>query len=452
MNGGARLVVLGERGERTFPVHFAGVVQVVVLLLVVANLGRIPVLSAGDRQAPILVNDLAVGLLLVVGASRMMAGRTLRVDRITLAGALFAAIGAAGVAASTVRYGLSGGEILVSVAYLARWLFYFGIFVVVTGVLRREQVGGVWRALETMLLIFAGFGIIQAIFIPGFAQLVYPDARLYTDWDPQGHRLVSTMLEPNLAGALLMIGLLVQLGRLVAGAPVDRWKLLLLFLALVLTLSRSAALGLIVGCIVIVGIRGLSKRMIRIAAVAGTLIVVALPALLAFGQAYQKFTLGGSAAVRVVMWLRALELFTVHPVLGVGFNAYGFVQQRRGYELSGASSFSTDGGLLFIAVLTGVVGLSVFVAMLVMIWRRCAKIWRASSATAEERGLAIGTAASIVAICVHSVFVNSLLTPFIMEPLWLLCASSVVIAYELGTDARAHPSRDRAVARLVPIA
>jgi hypothetical protein len=25
-----------------------------------------------------------------------------------------------------------------------------------------------------------------------------------------------------------------------------------------------------------------------------------------------------------------------------------------------------------------------------------------------------------VAICVHSVFVNSLLVPFIMEPLWLL--------------------------------
>ena len=54
-------------------------------------------------------------------------------------------------------------------------------------------------------LAFAGFGIVQSAFLPNFAQRIYPDARLYLDWDPQGHRLVSTFLDPNFAGAFILL-------------------------------------------------------------------------------------------------------------------------------------------------------------------------------------------------------------------------------------------------------
>ena len=76
--------------------------------------------------------------------------------------------------------------------------------------------------------------------------------------------------------------------------------------------------------------------------------------------------------------------------------------------------------MLFIAVMTGLVGLAAFGAMLWLVWRQCRAGWRDSLATPDERGLCIGIAAVTVAICVHSIFVNSLLVPFVMQPLWVL--------------------------------
>src|SRR5581483_7628174 len=215
-----------------------------VMLLIVANLGRIPVLSTGDHEAPLLVNDLCVACILAAGAIAIMRGRSLRLDRAATAAIAFAAVGGISAALAIPRFGLAPGEVLVSVAYLVRWLMYFGIYVVAINGLAARDVRPVWHAVETMLLVFAAFGVLQSAFLPGFAQLVYPTSRLFDDWDPQGHRLVSTVLEPNIAGAMLLIGLITQLSLLAAGARVARWKPLLLFTALVLTLSRSAVLGL----------------------------------------------------------------------------------------------------------------------------------------------------------------------------------------------------------------
>ena len=101
-----------------------------------------------------------------------------------------------------------------------------------------------WRTLESTIIAFAAFGLVQAVFIPHFAQVVYPDSRVTIDFDEQGHRLVSTVLEPNMAGAMIMLVFLVQLAQLAGGVRISSWKPLLLFSALVATLSRSSFLGL----------------------------------------------------------------------------------------------------------------------------------------------------------------------------------------------------------------
>src|SRR5690242_1019723 len=111
-----------------------------------------------------------------------------------------------------------------------------------------------------MLVIFAIFGLIQAAFLPGFAQMITWTARSQA-WDEQGHRLVSTVLEPNIAGTMLMIGSLVHIARIAAGARVSAWKLVIVFAALVVTISRSAAVGLFFGVLVILAARGLSRRL-----------------------------------------------------------------------------------------------------------------------------------------------------------------------------------------------
>jgi hypothetical protein len=55
-----------------------------------------------------------------------------------------------------------------------------------------------------------------------------------------------------------------------------------------------------------------------------------------------------------------------------------------------------------------------------LVARRCRRLWRDRTATPTARGTALGVTAGAVALCFHSFFVNSLLLPFIMEPLWVL--------------------------------
>jgi len=307
-------------------------------------------------------------------------------------------------------------------------MLYFAVYLVLINVVQRRDVNGIWAAVEAVLLAFAAFGVVQAAFLPGFAQLVYPDSRAYLDWDPQGHRLVSTVLEPNIAAAMLLVGLLVELAQISVGVRVPRWRPLLFFVALVLTLSRSAALGLVSGVGTILIVRGLSKRLLRWICVVAVLVIVSLPRLMTFATAYGKFSTSGSAAARVLSWVQALRVFRDHPWFGIGFNTFGFVQERYGYVRFGTAAYSSDGGLLFIAVLTGLIGVSVYVLMLWTLVRRCRSIWRDHDLPAEHRGLAIGTAAVIVGLCIDSVFVNSLLTTFVMELFWILTALTFAIA------------------------
>ncbi len=417
-----------------------------IMLMLVAQLGRIPVLSTGTSEAPLLVNDLCVMAMLSAGLLSGLVSRSFRLDRVGGMALVFASLGAISAILAIPRFGLSAFELLVSLAYLARWVVYLGIYLVVINIVRSDDVMSLWHTLERMILIFAAFGIIQSLFIPHFAQVIYPESRVFVDWDEQGHRLVSTVLEPNIAGAMIMIVLLIQFAQMAGGERVALWKPLLLFSALLATLSRSSFLGLMVGGVLILAVRGVSRRMLQLAGIVLLAVVAALPKILAYAENYAKLSVDASALTRVTNWLRALRIFSDSPVIGVGFNTYGYVQELYGFTRAGLSTNSTDGGLLFIAVMTGVVGLSLYLAMLTMVVRRCRRVWRDAGSPPEFRALATGIAAATIAVCVHSLFVNSLLTPFVMEPLWILWGLASVLAWTI-----VPPVVRRAATSLVPI-
>jgi O-antigen ligase len=320
-----------------------------------------------------------------------------------------------------------------ALAYLARWVAYFGLYVAIVNTARDDDVEPLWRTLERMVLAFAIFGLFQAVFLPGFAQLVYPETGESMPWDHQYHRLVSTLLDPNFAGMLVLLPLFVQLGRIAYGAPVARWKPLVLIAATFATFSRSSVLALVIGGLVILSVVGLRRRLVRLVGVVAVLTAPFLPVLVAVGIRYAKFRIDDSALARTVNWLRALTVFADHPVLGVGFNTYGFVQRRYGWQIMYRDAFGLDGGLLFIAVLTGLVGLAVYVTMLALVARRARRLWRDPGASPEARGTALGVAAAIPALVVHSCFSASLVLPFIMEPLWVLFG--LVFLYARGRRA-----------------
>jgi hypothetical protein len=420
------------------------------LLMVVANLVRIPLVSAGDRDIPITINELCVATIVASAALVMLNARSARLDRVAMIALVFVAIGGTSAVWSVNRFDLTLFQVFVSLAFLARWVMYFGVYVAVINVVQERGVETIWGALELMLMIIAVFGIFQAAFLPGFAQMVYPDSRAYIDWDPQGHRLVSTILDPNLVAAMLMIGLLVQLARVSVGASQPPWRVLIIFVAFTLTLSRGAAMGFVVGSLVLLAARGLSRRLLRAALVAGILMAAASPLLVRYALTYGKFSigLGSSAALRVESWLEMIGIISAYPIFGVGFNSYKYALIHFGLDRAGLSSYGGDGGLLFIMAMTGIVGLVVYCLMLRQILARCRSIWRDRTVTPEHRGIAIGTAASIVAIVVSSASANAILTTFIMEMFWVLSGLTFVIAR--ARDQRAvgdtDPGRSRAVA------
>ena len=418
-------------------------VRIALAGLLIGNLGRIPAFSTGEREVPILLNDLLVAMLLVAGAVRAIHVRSLRLDSVALLSLAFAAIGGGSTLWSIPRFGLTGFEVAVSLGYLARWLFYFGLYVVFINVLKTADIEPIWRTLENLLLVFAAFGILQALLLPNFAQIVYPSSRVAFDWDAQGHRLVSTWLDPVFAGAFIMLGLLIEVAQISVGTRIAAWKPTLLTVAMVLTASRAAVLATAVGGLVILAAVGLSKRLLRFGTGLTLLAVGAIPLVLWFTGLFNKLQVDGSAMKRFISWARALHVFVEHPVIGIGFNAWGFVQERYGYVRLYAFTYALDGGLIFIALMTGMVGLVVYIAMLLVTMKRARRIWRASTSSLEHKGLAIGIAAGTVALVVDGLFGNSLFLPFLMEIMWLLWAFLFVIRAD-----RANAARDLRQARL----
>lgn len=432
-SGGARRGRASARlGVR--PVHL---IVVVLFASVLGQLGRVPLLWAQGKDAPILLHELPLVLALGGTAVGCLRARSLRLDGVCVAALTFALVGAVSAVFAVDTFRLSGYEFTVSGAYLVRWLAYLGIYMVVLNAARGDDARVLWEAVERSVLAFAGFGILQSAFLPGFAQKVFPEGGDSMPWDWQGHRLVSTILDPNYAGGLILLPLLVLLARLASGERVPLWKPLLLLAGLLLTFSRSSALGLVVGGVVIVAARGFRGRLLRFGATALVVALPAVPVLARLGAEYNKFTVrDGSAMQRTVMWLRALTVLADHPVLGVGFNTYGFVQRRYGWDVVGRDGFAVDGGLLFVAVMTGFVGLAVYLVMFALVWRRSRRLWRDAGASPRVRGTALGVAAGSAAIVVHSCFVNSLLLPFIMAPLWTLWGVVFLLARGRAADVR----------------
>ena len=428
-----------ELSERRLGVSTVTALRIALMLLVVGNVGRIPVLDLGQRSAPLLVNDLAIMAVLFIGGIAMMQARSVRLNDVSIAGLVFIAIGALSAIAGVQRFGFSPLEVVGSLAYLARWSVYFALYVVIINCVRARDTERVWKALEWAMLVITAFGIIQAIFLPNFAFIVYPDDRESYDWDSQRHRLVSTILEPNIASGMILIILLVQLARMASGVRVPLWQPILMFAGLVATLSRGGMLSFVIGATVLFAVQGLSKRMLKFAGLVSLALLAALPGLVQFANQYRRFSVTDASAMgRVIVWQRAIATFVEYPWFGIGFNTYGFVQERRGFERIGGSSYSAEGGLLFVAVLTGIVGLAVYLSMLWFVMRRCRQAWRSGVATAAERGILVGTAAATLAILVHSLFVNSLLTPWVFEPLVVLWGLSFVIASDLRSRAVPH--------------
>lgn len=386
--------------------------------LALSNLARAPAGTLGSRASAIILIDLvtlAVALFMLLG----IASGRLRVRSDPVVSAVVAFLVAAGISTvlALVRYSPGIFESLGVVAYYVRWVVYFAWYAFAAWALSDAASERAWRNVERAILAFCIFGIFQSAFLPGFAQMVETSARA---WDVQGRRLVSTILDPNFAGILIVIALLVRLARLAEGVRERGAVLATLATGLLLTLSRSAILAFCVGLLVLTVVRGLRLALMRVMLAGGLLLLPFITLLLNFASGFNKLQVDGSAAQRLIPWTRGVILIRDHPWFGVGFNAYTQAQQVRGWRPVGGAEGGLDGGLLFAAAMTGLVGLFFFVRILWRVIASARRVWRDATAPPEHRAHATAVAACICAVVVHSLFVNSLFLTYVMLTLWMM--------------------------------
>ncbi len=390
------------------------------IALCLGNVGRIPSAGLGGRGTPLVVADLVVAAVWAFLLFAVVLGRgRIVVDDVMSATAAFLAAATVSTGLAFTRYNLGVLDGAGVAAFLIRWIAYFGWYPFVVWCLTPDESRDAWRYIERALLVFAVAGIVQSAFFPGFAQMIHDGGDLPT-WDVQGRRLVSSVLDPNFAGVLIVIALLFRLARVAEALPESGVTMATLGAALLLTVSRSSILALVVGLVVLAVVRGLKRRLFRVFVVGAVLVLPFLSLLISFAGSFNKLRYDASAAQRLVPWLRAGRLVQEHPWFGVGFNAIRQAQESHGWRAIGGADVSFDGGLIFVAAMTGIVGLFLYLRMLLRVTRGARRVWRDGSLPSVDRAHATATVAATAAVVVHSLFVNSLLLPFVMQILWVM--------------------------------
>ena len=411
-------------------------------LMLLGQVLRIPTELVSFKKVAIVPNDVALVAFNIIMLIRNLRSRKLLIRNVLLwkPVLLFVFVCVVGLLVNANYYNLHGNELLVSGLYLGRWFFYTTAYLFTVDLIRsRRDVKHLVAALAVGLLAFAAFGIFQTLELPNFALIVHPEDTGAVDWDYQYDRLVSTFLDPNLAGCLIAVGLAFSVAFLMAGYRKVKFAIVIFGAALILTYSRGALLSFFVGLTYLV-ISGKHRHRVLVAAgLVGLIVLAAAPYLVSHVQEYNKFTFSDvSAQQRVANWLLCWDLIRDNFFLGVGFNTLPYVVPHYGLVSGGGSAFGLDGGLLLIFALSGFVGFTTYCYLLGKSLWMCHKVANLSK-DPLYRVLARGSFAAVLIIVTSAFFTSSLLYSFIMEFFWMMLAL-LTFAYVLTKAEQPVPS------------
>lgn len=390
-----------------------------VLSIILGQLVRLPI---GDSA--ILPNDIIIPALAVAWTLKRLASRRWELYRHSLTLPIMLMIIVMGLSLVVNIGRENNNEWFSGVLYFIRWCEYLALFWIGLDLFRTHQ-----RALRYLWLL-VGSGVVLAVL--GFIQLkIFPDFSFMVPkgWDPHVGRLLSSWFDPNFLGGffLLLIAVTTSVALYTPWRQARWWWAVsvVMGLAIVLTFSRSAYVGLVVA----LGIIGLVRS--RVALFIGALAMISL---VLFVPRIQERVIGirsidETAQLRLVSYRNAFTVIGDHPLLGVGYNLYKYVQVEYNFleKTEEHSASGSDSSLLTIWVTTGTIGLFVyiwlFVAMLTELW----KTWRDRSLPRLWQGFGLGALAGMCGLFAHSQFVNGLQYPHLMEIMWLIVAMAIAV-------------------------
>lgn len=303
-------------------------------------------------------------------------------------------------------------QFIVSFLYLVRWLTLACIYFLVSEFDARFKniVRNILIAIGSLVVFF------------GYAQyFLYQDLAnlFYLGWDEHLYRMFSTFLDPNFLGAFFVLYFLLILERFFYFQRKKRqWLVSILYLILLtltlisifLTFSRSAVIALITGTTVFLILENRKKFIIALFTI--LVFVFIISSKYFYIENINPFRVVSTQA-RIETTSNALSIIRDHPILGIGFNAYRYVQIQYGFRkadggLKSHADAGVDNSLLFVLATSGIVGFSIYVLLLYRILSRY-----------KKNSLVV---ASLSGIIINSMFVNSLFYPLLLLWIWTLLA------------------------------
>ncbi len=317
-------------------------------------------------------------------------------------------------------------------------LLSIGLFFVVVDVLRDERsLRNLTRALIISGFLAATIGV-AFYFIPKawtvaildkLARFQYPGgygALRYINDDPHNPmRAIGTAIDPNVLGGMMVLSAGLLAPQLSSSKPVfPRWfnylALGMEFLCVFLTYSRGSMLGMLVALTVLAAVK--YRRLIWV----GLLVIVSLW-FLPWTQAYMHHLIAGfhgqdrATQMRFGEYRDAIRLISQYPWIGVGF-----IDTPEIGSYIGVSSV-----YLLMAEEMGLVGLSVFLAIIAGFFVAVTRGWRRLHHNPEREAILLGTAGAVAGGMVGGLFDHylfNLVYPHMAMLFWILIGLGVAAA------------------------
>ena len=399
----------------------------ILLSILPGMLGRYTTEDRGG--AAILLTDVLVLLFVFIWAFKTLVGRKELVKHLLLS-LLFIF---AGILLLSWIQGIyivdSTGEIdfkglIVSFLYLCRFFFYAAIPLMTLGTLKKDIDLKKWVKIFSWIF----FGVI----IGGFMQRIFwPDFFMFFvkyGWDPHQDRLLGSFFDPNFIGAFLSMNILFFLSITLHSKECRKWYIFLIllgFIALGLTLSRSAYLAFILGFIVVTAFR--ARWLLVGGLVSMFFMIMIVPGI--FDRVSQGVSLDDSSQKHIESWETAWHLTQHYPVLGVGYNHLAVVQGNLGlldeWDINNKSGF--ENSFLSVSVYAGFIGLFSFLLFWFFYILYSVKNVLKKENSRYSQGVSLGILGALIVCVLSSMLINTLFFAFIMIELWMMLGFLIYI-------------------------
>ncbi len=355
--------------------------------------------------------DLAVGLAFIYTILRLRSGPSVfSVRKLKAFGVLKNFLLAALFSFLFSLFIFKTGPFIIGFFYLLRLTFYLYFLLFVYNFVRGFKVKKdlLFNGLIAVSFFSAIFGWVQYFW--------FPDFRPFTvfGWDDHLYRLVGTFLDPGFTSIVVVLGIMAALYKYISSKNKKLVFLLaFLLLSLAFTYSRAGYLSFFAGAVYLaISEKKMKEIMLMLAAF--LFIVLALPRPAGEGVKLERTA---STGARLINYSQALKIIRKSPVFGIGFNNLCLAKETF-FANNGQGSHSCSGldsSLLLILATTGVVGFMIFI--------RCLVSLLPLIAAKTIYGKVFFS--SLMALFIHSLFVNSLFYPWVMGWMAMLLAVSL---------------------------